>query len=173
MRAGQAFEYDVGVTGEPPPKKVWTLGGNTITSMGDLRVKLVTEDYSIKLKVSDAKRQDSGEYTLTATNINGRDQATVKVTVLDVPSAPEGPLQVNDMNKSSCVLRWRPPKDDGGSDITHYIVEKQDAENMRWIPVADCKGSNFFKLPEKSRNILKILKNHQKSRKFLKDPERS
>ena len=91
--------------------------------------------------MSDSKRADSGDYVLAATNINGMDSATVKVTILDVPSAPEGPLNVSDMNKSSCVLRWRAPKDDGGSDITHYVVEKQDAENMRWIPVGDCKGN--------------------------------
>lgn len=142
IRAGQAFDFDVNVSGEPPPKKVWTLRDQTVSG-ADLRIKLVTADYNIKLKVIEAKRSDSGVYTLTATNINGQDSATVKVTVLDVPSAPEGPLAVNDLTKSSCNLRWRPPKDDGGSEITHYIVEKQDAENMRWITVGDCKGTTM------------------------------
>ncbi len=142
IRAGQAFDFDVNVIGEPPPKKVWTLRDQTVSG-ADLRVKLITEDYNIKLKVTDSKRSDSGVYTLTATNINGQDSATVTVTILDVPSPPEGPLAVNDMTKSACNLRWRPPKDDGGSEITHYIVEKQDAENMRWITVGDCKGTTM------------------------------
>lgn len=142
IRAGQAFDFDVNVIGEPPPKKVWTLRDQTVSG-ADLRVKLITEDYNIKLKVTDSKRSDSGVYTLTATNINGQDTATVTVTVLDVPSPPEGPLAVNDMTKSACNLRWRPPKDDGGSEITHYVVEKQDAENMRWITVGDCKGTTM------------------------------
>lgn len=142
IRAGQAFDFDVNVIGEPPPKKVWTFKDQPVTG-ADIRMKLITEDYNIKLKVTDAKRSDTGMYTLTATNINGSDTASVNVTVLDVPSPPEGPLAVNDMTKSGCNLRWRPPKDDGGSEITHYIVEKQDAENMRWITVGDCKGTTI------------------------------
>jgi hypothetical protein len=146
IRAGQTFDLDVNVSGEPVPKKVWTRTSvlmaerdgqqQQIPIMGSSSVKLVVEDYKIKLKVTEAKRGDSGLYTLTATNVNGQDVASVKVTVLDVPSPPEGPLQVSDISKSACNLRWRPPKDDGGSDITHYIIEKQDAENMRWITVA-------------------------------------
>ena len=51
VRAGQTFDFDIGVTGEPPPKKVWTLRGAPISG-ADLRVKLVMEDYNIKLKVN-------------------------------------------------------------------------------------------------------------------------
>ena len=150
VRAGQGFDIDVNVIGEPAPKKVWTRtllsdreGQQHIPVVGSSSVKLVVEDYIIKLKVTEAKRSDSGLYTLTATNINGQDVASVKVTVLDVPSPPEGPLQVSDLSKTACNLRWRPPKDDGGSDVTHYIIEKQDAENMRWITVGDCKGTTM------------------------------
>lgn len=138
VRAGQAIEIDVNVSGEPAPKKEWTTKDKPLSS--DLRVKLHVEDYCIKMKLMDAKRSDTGVFTLTATNVNGQDTASVNVTVLDVPSAPEGPMSVSEVCKNSCVLRWRPPKDDGGSDITHYIVEKQDEENMRWITVGDCKG---------------------------------
>lgn len=46
------------------------------------RIKIINEDYSTKLRVTDAKRADSGTYTLIAKNINGVDRATVNVTVL-------------------------------------------------------------------------------------------
>lgn len=59
-----------------------------------------------------------------------------------MPQPPEGPLRADNVTKSSCTLSWRPPKDDGGSDISHYIVEKVDMENMRWVPVADVTGLN-------------------------------
>lgn len=141
IRAGQTFDLDANVIGEPPPRKEWTARNQVL--MSDSRIRLTVEDYSIKLRVMDTKRSDTGVYTLTATNINGQDTATVKVTILDVPSAPEGPLSIMDMTKSGCNLHWRAPKDDGGSDVTHYIVEKQDAENMRWITVGDCKGTSM------------------------------
>ena len=53
---------------------------------------------------------------ITAQNINGRDP-DVKVTVLDVPSAPIGPLRVKNMTASDCDLEWKAPKDVGGEKL--------------------------------------------------------
>ena len=36
-------------------------------------------------------------------------------------------------------VNWKVPKDDGGSEIKYYIVEKQDQSNMRWIPCGESK----------------------------------
>lgn len=47
------------------------------------------------------------------------------------------------MTKNSCTLRWNPPKDDGGCEITHYVVEKMDADTARWVPVADSAGTSM------------------------------
>ncbi|KAG8239130.1 hypothetical protein J437_LFUL018920 [Ladona fulva] len=141
VRAGQNFDFDVPVIGEPPPSKEWTLKGNMVINTD--RIKVINEDYNTKFRVIDAKRIDSGTYTLTAKNINGVDSATVNVTVLDVPQPPEGPLKPENITKSSCTLYWRPPKDDGGSEISYYTVEKLDTENMRWVPVGDCNGTSM------------------------------
>ena len=43
---------------------------------------MTPEDYLIKLRVFDVKRADSGDYTLTADNRNGRDTYTVRVNVM-------------------------------------------------------------------------------------------
>lgn len=80
IRAGQNFDFDVPVIGEPPPSKEWTLKGNIVINTD--RIKVVNENYSTKLRVIDAKRSDSGTYTLTAKNMHGVDSATVNVTVL-------------------------------------------------------------------------------------------
>jgi hypothetical protein len=140
VRAGGFFDFDVPVAGEPPPKKTWSLKGNTVTAND--RIKIVNEDYNTRVRVLEALRSDSGEYTLTARNTNGTDSATLKVIVLDVPSPPEGPLKIGDVTKCGCKLAWRPPKDDGGSDILHYVVEKMDSESMRWVPLAECIGTS-------------------------------
>lgn len=135
VRAGSFFDFDVPVTGEPPPKKEWSLKGNPVTS--DDRIKIVNEDYNTRVRVLEALRSDSGEYTLTARNTNGKDSATLRVVVLDVPSPPEGPLKIKNVTKSGCTLSWKPPKDDGGSEILYYAVEKQDTESMRWVPLCE------------------------------------
>ncbi|KAF0299363.1 Twitchin [Amphibalanus amphitrite] len=135
LRAGQTIEFDVPVTGEPPATKKWTFQSSPLDASD--RVKITPEDYLIKLRVFDVKRADSGDYTLTAENRNGRDTNTVRVNVMDVPSPPQGPLRHSDVTKSGCTLSWKVPKDDGGSDITHYSVEKMDADTFRWVPIGD------------------------------------
>jgi hypothetical protein len=86
IRAGANFDFDVPVIGEPPPSKEWTLKGNALFNTD--RIKVTNENYNTKLRVIDAKRADSGVYTLTAKNINGTDTATVNVVVLGKLSQP-------------------------------------------------------------------------------------
>lgn len=80
VRAGHNFELDVPVIGEPPPSKEWSLKENIVLNTD--RIKVINEDYNTKLRVVDAKRCDAGVYTLLAKNINGKDTATVNVSVL-------------------------------------------------------------------------------------------
>lgn len=58
----------------------------------------------------------------------------MKVVILDVPMPPDGPLNVRDVTKESAVVSWKEPEDDGGSPITHYVVEKQE-DDGRWVEV--------------------------------------
>lgn len=41
------------------------------------------------------------------------------------------------------MCSWKPPLDDGGSEITSYIVEKMDMENMRWVPCGESAGTSL------------------------------
>ena len=50
-----------------------------------------------------AKRDDSGEYTVTAQNSSGKDTVTVNVTVTDKPGKPEGPLKVRSCSTVGCA----------------------------------------------------------------------
>lgn len=55
------------------------------------------------------------------------------------PSKPEGPLEVSEIHKEGCKLKWKRPKDDGGEPLDGYLVEKFDPENGAWIPVGKSK----------------------------------
>lgn len=45
--------------------------------------------------------------------------------ISDVPSPPRN-LEVSDIFKTSCKLKWEQPEDNGGSALLHYIIERQD-----------------------------------------------
>lgn len=49
-----------------------------------------------------------------------------------MPSAPQGPLRAADITKDSIKLSWQPPKDDGGSPLTGYILDKLDLQWGGW-----------------------------------------
>uniref|UniRef100_A0AC34GPF1 Twitchin n=1 Tax=Panagrolaimus sp. ES5 TaxID=591445 RepID=A0AC34GPF1_9BILA len=131
VKAGQNFSLDIPVSGEPPPEIKWDFEGSPLEA--DDRVKIDNEDYRTKFTVKRALRSDTGTFHVTASNINGTDTAEVLVTVLDRPSDPRGPMKISDIHKEGCTLEWKAPEDDGGAPISHYVVEKQDANTGRWV----------------------------------------
>jgi hypothetical protein len=42
-----------------------------------------------------------------------------------VPSAPLD-INVTDVFQTSCVVHWKPSKDNGGLPLLHYVVERLD-----------------------------------------------
>ena len=53
----------------------------------------------------------------------------------DKPSAPRD-IHVTSAEDSSVSLSWNAPKDDGGSEVTQYVVEKREALRMSWQQAA-------------------------------------
>jgi hypothetical protein len=47
--------------------------------------------------------------------------------VLDHPAKPDGPLEILNLDAESCTLRWKEPKDNGGAEVSNFIVEKREA----------------------------------------------
>ena len=141
IKAGENLVLKVPVAGEPPASKIWKLQGETVYPTD--RLKLIQEDYQTTIKINDCRRGDSGAFTLEAKNRNGEDTCTVNITVLDVPAPPQGPLKYSNVTRKGCTVAWKPPKDDGGSEIIHYAVEKQDQENFRWVPCGEVKGTSM------------------------------
>lgn len=62
------------------------------------------------------------------------------------PLPPTGPLEVSNVSKDRATLSWKPPKDDGGSRIIGYVVERRDTSKGpdAWIPVSQsCKDTTI------------------------------
>ena len=60
----------------------------------------------------------------------------------DKPAPPED-VKASDIFADHCKLSWSPPPDDGGGDITEYIVEKQEEGSTFWEKVPNLgSGTN-------------------------------
>lgn len=68
------------------------------------RVDVTTSSTEASLDIPSSLRSDTGRYTLTLENNLGSVSASANVTVVDRPTAPEGPLMVGDVTKESCRL---------------------------------------------------------------------
>lgn len=63
-------------------------------------------------------------------------------TFLDVPDAPLNVI-VGNVSKFGCTISWEPPKSDGGSPITSYIIELRDRTSVKWSPVQVTKADEL------------------------------
>lgn len=80
VRAGQPFDMQIPVSGEPPPTVAWSFMEKSLETTD--RVKLENKEYITKINVKRALRSDTGMYTVTATNESGTDKVEFNVTVL-------------------------------------------------------------------------------------------
>lgn len=93
--------------------------------LGPKDVEVVIGDNKVSFKFKKPARDLSGPYEIKLSNGQGEDSKTVQVTMQDVPSAPQD-VNVSDIFDTNCKVSWKPPKDDGGSPLLHYVIEKQD-----------------------------------------------
>lgn len=133
VRAGQMVKLEVDIEGEPPPTVTWNFGGALLQTSAN--VKIDNEDYLTKIHLTQTSRKLSGKYTVKAVNDSGQDEADVEIIIQDKPGKPEGPLEVTDVHKEGCKLKWNKPRDDGGLPLSGYLVEKMDVTTGRWVPV--------------------------------------
>uniref|UniRef100_A0A3B4H730 Titin n=1 Tax=Pundamilia nyererei TaxID=303518 RepID=A0A3B4H730_9CICH len=96
--------------------------------------------------IKDSIRVDGGTYTLQLKNEAGSETVPFKVLVLDKPSPCEGPLHVTGVAEDRCTLVWHPPLHDGGSPITHYIIERRETSRLAWTVVSSNCGITCYKV---------------------------
>ncbi|KAL3076424.1 hypothetical protein niasHT_039913 [Heterodera trifolii] len=69
------------------------------------------------------------------------------------PTAPRGLLQITDIGEHKAMVSWGKPAHDGGSDITHYLLETRDLghcqavlgeDEATWVVVSSAVRELFF-----------------------------
>ena len=152
IKVGERINLDLHYEASPLPTVEWRKNGEKLVK--SVRDDILEQDYRTRLAIDDAVRSDSGVYECLLTNEFGQETYRASVTVMDTPSQPRGPLEVSEITNESVVLNWKVPEDDGGNEISSYIIERQDLEKMVWA-----KAGTVFSKP--TFQATKLIENHK------------
>jgi len=145
VRAGEDFSISIPFVAFPKPTASWFAHDKQLDSETDSRVFIQTgEDYA-SMVVKNSRRTDSGPYKLHVKNPCGFDTATFNVRVLDRPGPPEN-LKAEEFAGEALTLSWQPPRDNGGGDITNYVVERRDAGSQNWTKISNYVTSTYCRV---------------------------
>ncbi|XP_023272392.1 titin-like, partial [Seriola lalandi dorsalis] len=144
INAGETFKLDADVHGKPLPAIQWFKDEKPIENT--LRLEIKNTEHHAMIVIKDSVRIDGGVYTLQLTNEAGSEIVPFKVVVLDRPSPCEGPLHITGVAEDRCTLVWRAPLHDGGSPITHYIIERRETSRLAWTVVSNSCETTCYKV---------------------------
>ena len=63
----------------------------------------------------------------------------------DRPTPPLAPVDIIESSSSAVEFKWRPPKDDGGSPITNYLLERQQLGRNSWKKLGQIPGEPKYR----------------------------
>lgn len=145
VRAGEDFSIHVPYVGFPKPTASWFANDTILVAGEDSRVfQQLADDYA-SIVFKNSKRGDSGQYRLQLKNPAGFDTATINVKVLDRPGKPEN-LRADEFAGDALTLYWSPPKDNGGSDVSNYIVERRECRTQNWTKAGSFVTNTFVRI---------------------------
>ncbi|XP_027631365.1 myosin-binding protein C, slow-type [Tupaia chinensis] len=141
--AGNKLRLEIPVTGEPPPKAIWSRADKAIME-GSGRIRAESYPDSSTLVIDVAERDDSGVYHINLKNEAGEAHASIKIKVVDIPDPPVAP-NVTEVGDDWCIMNWEPPAYDGGSPILGYFIERKKKQSSRWMRLNFdlCKETTF------------------------------
>ncbi|XP_072288403.1 immunoglobulin-like and fibronectin type III domain-containing protein 1 isoform X2 [Eucyclogobius newberryi] len=126
----------------------WFKDGTELKDGGG--VKIVREPNHSRLLFKDCLRTDAGEIKIQLTNPFGTIEATSQLIVLDRPGPPEGPVETVETTSTVIEIKWNPPKDNGGLEVTHYLIERQPTRQTSWTKLGDVSAD---KTTFRDRNV--------------------
>ncbi|OTF83012.1 twitchin-like protein, partial [Euroglyphus maynei] len=134
-------------SGTVPVDVVLSKAGQTLAEDDGGHLKYVVFDDYVVIYIREVTRMDESQYTIQVKNDSGSASASFRVVVTGLPDPPTGPLEVGEINRNSVTISWRPPKNDGGKKVSHYIVERKEATLLNtWITASSCVRETHFTL---------------------------
>lgn len=176
--AGTSLRLHVVYIGRPIPQIMWFYGKKPLNPSENVIMEN-TESYTHLVVRNVQRKTNAGRYKVQLSNGFGTIDTVLRVEIQgrtwrspaatggsfcgvtiappplppDKPCIPEGPIVVDALLKNSLIISWKAPKDDGGSMITNYIVEKREAkEGEQWNLVSSSVSGTTVRVPNVVEN---------------------
>uniref|UniRef100_A0A8C3TIX0 Immunoglobulin superfamily member 22 n=1 Tax=Chelydra serpentina TaxID=8475 RepID=A0A8C3TIX0_CHESE len=140
VKAGQNAMVKIPFEGRKPVRATWLMDGEEL--LNDARIHIDKADNFTRLSISSTNRKDCGDYKVKLKNESGTLEASLKLAVIDKPQKPIGPIEVVDSSTTGITIRWKPPKDDGGTPVQNYIIERQQVGRKTWVTLGETSRNN-------------------------------
>ncbi|XP_026223408.1 immunoglobulin-like and fibronectin type III domain-containing protein 1 [Anabas testudineus] len=138
VKVGHNAIFRLHFLGHKPIRIQWYREGEQLQDNNN--VKIETSASHSRLLLTRCQRKDTGEIKVKLKNEHGFTEAISHLIVLDKPTPPLGPAEVIE-NSATCIdFKWRPPKDDGGSPVIKYTLERQQVGRNTWKKIGETQG---------------------------------
>ncbi|KAM8752242.1 immunoglobulin superfamily member 22-like [Acanthopagrus schlegelii] len=139
VKAGQTAAVKIPFKGKPPPKVTWYKDGAEVIE--DERTKVERSADSTSLVLSRCVREDSGVIMLRLKSDCGTAVATLHLDVIDRPKPPQGTVEFLELSGNCVRMKWKAPRDNGGKQVSSFVIERRAAGKKSWTRVGDVDSS--------------------------------
>ncbi|XP_042352847.1 immunoglobulin superfamily member 22-like [Plectropomus leopardus] len=139
VKAGQTATIKIPFKGNPPPKVTWYKDG--VEVMEDERTKVERTADSTSLVLSRCVREDSGAIVLRLKSDCGTAVANLHLNVIDHPKPPQGKVEFLELSGKCIKMKWKAPRDNGGKQVTSFVIERRVAGKKSWTRVGEVDSS--------------------------------
>ncbi|XP_054641409.1 immunoglobulin-like and fibronectin type III domain-containing protein 1 [Dunckerocampus dactyliophorus] len=130
IKTGKDAAFKLTFVGREPMKIQWYNEGEEL--LEDTHTRIEKSGSYSRLLLLKCNHKTRGEIKIKIKNEFGATEAITQLIVLDKPTPPLGPIDIIESSASCIDFKWRPPKDNGGSSITDYILERQQIGRNSW-----------------------------------------
>ncbi|KAL7833028.1 hypothetical protein SRHO_G00300460 [Serrasalmus rhombeus] len=143
IKNNQRASFKISYIGREPTKVQWYKEGEELTP--DINCRIDTEEGHSCVRLNKLQRKDTGEIKVKIKNEFGTVEVVTNLVVLDKPTPPLGPLEIVEASSNCVEFKWRPPKDDGGCPIAHYILERNQVGRNTWKKIGLIPSEAHYK----------------------------
>lgn len=134
VKEGSTTRINIPLIGVPHPTATWKKGD---VMLGDTGRMCVEASHGVTtLLIRDCQRGDADTYNINVRNSAGSKDCKFQLKVVGKPGICTGPIKFDEITADGITLEWEPPKDDGGAEVSNYIVEKRRTTDNKWATVA-------------------------------------